>query len=336
MKIGDIINLPSVQAFSDSLTGTYPEQLPWNWANSMTFTDSYAGTILARQLTAINPKIFEKKYPELSFILSGIEADNIGGYAQLVQSLRVLENGGFTISGDPSGNKGKISLTAESNFIMITGLETSATWTTTEIKQAELNNINLPSKYIEAINKVYQRGVDKIGLLGGVGTQAASKGLLNHTGFTGTAASAITGLTAQQMYDAYADAITSQRNAVNNTPGYACNRVITPVYAINELARTVMNTANASNISALGLLKQNFPDVEFFGSFRCDDAAGSGVSASVFFSNSPDVMTMRIPIPLTIGEIIRKGSFDFSVDAMYRVGGLDVLENTGGYILTAL
>lgn len=336
MDIRNLINLPSVDNFIDSLSGKYPDRLPGDWVTAKDFTDAYAGTILSRQLTAVNPKIFEKKYPELAFMLCGIEADNIGGYAQVVQSLRLLELGGFTVSGDPSGNKGKVSLSAEDNYIKITGLETSATWTTTEIKQAELNNINLPGRYIEAINKVYQRGVDSIGLLGGIGLNGATEGLLNYSGFTATAAGALLStLTAQQMYDAYASVITDQRNAVNNTPEYSAVRVITPVRCINILSKTIMNTANASNINVLNLLKQSFPDVEFFGSFRAEDN-GSSTSATVAFSNSPDVMAMRIPIPLTIGEVIRVGSFDFKTDAMYRIGGLDVLESTGGRILTGL
>ena len=47
-------------------------------------------------------------------------------------------------------------------------------------------------------------------------------------------------------------------------------------------------------------------------------------------------MIMRIPQPLTIGEIIKVGSFDFHVDSKYRIAGLDVLENTAGRLLTGL
>ena len=339
MKIGNIVNLESIENFVDSLTGQFPEKLPGDWATARNFADTYAGTILARQLTTVNPRIFEKKYPELALMLAGIEADNIGGYAQVIQSLRLIELGGFTTSGDASGNKGKISLSAEDNTLKVTGRETSTTWTTTEIKQAELNNINLPGRYIEAINKVYMREVDRIGLVGGIALSGASKGLLNHSGFTASAAGALLStLNAQQMYDAYADLITNQRNAVNNTPEYSCNRVITPVRCINILAKTILNTANASNISVLNMLRQSF-DVEFFGSFRADTTGNGGdlvSSATVAFSNSPDVMAMRIPIPLTIGEVIRVGSFDFKTDAMYRIAGLDVLEDTGGRIYTGL
>jgi hypothetical protein len=47
-------------------------------------------------------------------------------------------------------------------------------------------------------------------------------------------------------------------------------------------------------------------------------------------------MVMRIPQPLTIGEIVRRGSFNHAVDYKYRIAGLDVLEDSAARILTGL
>ena len=47
-------------------------------------------------------------------------------------------------------------------------------------------------------------------------------------------------------------------------------------------------------------------------------------------------MKMRIPVPLTVGEIVKMSSFDFRVDSKYRIAGLDILEDSGGRILTGL
>ena len=322
MKIGNLYDLDSFKRFTDS-------------GNKPGFTDAYAGTVLARNLTAVDPQIFEKKYPELSFVNSGIVADNSGGYARVIQSLRKRETGGFSTAGDSSGNKGKISLAGEDSSIQVVEREAESDWSDSEIKEAELQNINLVSDYVTAHNRIYLREVDEIGYLG-IPDKSASTGLLNYAGFvSGAAVGAIGTLSAQQMYDAFADLITAQHNAVNNTAEYMANRVDTPIYVLNFLAVTILNTA-AGAASVLTALKANFPGVEIRGTFRADDAGGAGVSHTVAYTNNSEAMKMRIPTPLTVGEIIKLGSFNFPVDSKYRIAGLDILEDTGGYILTGL
>lgn len=319
MKLGNLYNLTSYEKFRDS-------------AKAPGFADAYAGSVLARQLTAIDPQIFEKKYPELSFVTSGIDADNSGGYVRRIQSLRKRGQGSFKTAGDASGNKGKISLAGEDNTILVVERTAESDWTESEIREAELQNINLPSDYITEHNRIYLREVDEYGYLGNGDT----KGLLNNALFTsGAATGAIAALTAQQAYDDIADLILSQHNAVNNTPEYMANRVDMPIYVLNSLAVTILNTAAGSS-SVLMALKGNFPGIEFRGTFRADDAGGAGVSHTVAYSNNREAMKMRIPVPLTVGEIIKKGSFDYHVDSMYRIAGLDILESTAGYILTGL
>jgi hypothetical protein len=322
MKIGQVYNLDQFKKFMDS-------------AKAPGFTDAYSGTVLARNLTAVDPKIFEKKYPDLSFMNSGIVADNTGGYARRIQSLRLQDLGGFKTAGDASGNKGKISLAGEDSFLAVVVRESHSIWSDDEIKEAELQNINLVSRYVEAHNKIYMRELDQIGYLG-VPDKTGSEGLLNYSGFnSGGATGAIAGLSAQQMYDDIAGLITDQWNAVNNTEGYKANRVDMPVYALNTLSVTILNTANGSS-SVLRALQDNFPGVVFSGTFRADDAGGAGVSHTVAYANSEDAMKMRIPVPLTIGEIIKQSSFDYRVDSKYRIAGLDILEDTAGRILTGL
>jgi len=322
MKIGNLYDLNSFKRFMDS-------------ARAPGFTDAYAGSVLQRNLTQVDPQIFEKKYPELSFVNSGIEADNSGGYARRIQSMRKREQGGFTTAGDVSGNKGKISMAGEDNVIKVVERESHSEWSDSEVREAELQNINLVSDYVSAHNRIYMREVDEIGYLG-VPDVSASAGLLNYAGFTsGAATGAIGTLTAQEMYDDISDLITSQHNAVNNTPEYMANRVDMPVYVLNTLAKTILNTT-AGPASVLNALKANYPGVEFRGTFRADNAGGAGVSHTIAYSNNNEAMKMRIPTPLTVGEIIKVSSFDYRVDSKYRIAGLDVLEDTAGYILTGL
>lgn len=321
MKIDQLYNLDSFKAFRDS--GSRPG-----------FLDAYAGTVLARNLTAIDPNIFEKKYPELSFVNSGIAADNSGGVARRIQSLRLLDQGGFKTAGDASDNRGRISLAAEDNFLKVVIRQAESDWTGDEVEEAALQNINLPSRYIETHNKIYLREVDYIGYLGI--PDKGTTGLLNYASWTSTAATGAIGtLTAQQMYDDIAGLIIAQHNAVNNTPEYMATNVDMPVYVLNALAVEILNSA-AGSASVLTALKANFPGVNFRATFRADNAGGAGVSHTIAYSTNSEAMKMRIPVPLTIGEIIKKGSFDYHVDSKYRVAGLDVLEDTAAYVLTGL
>lgn len=286
MKIGQIYDLNAFENFLKS-------------SDKRAFGDATAGAgvILARNLTAIDPKIFEKKYPELTFVNSGVGVDNTGGYVERVQSLRLVDMGGFSTAGDLSGNKGKISLTAEDSYIKVYEREAFSKWTDTEIKQAELQGVNLPSRYIETHNKRYLREIDQIGYLGLEG----NKGLLNFAGFGSTAAGGAIGtLTAQQMYDAFSDLITSQWNSVYNTPEYKANRVDMAVSVYNVIANTMMDTS-AGTATVLKALQDNFAGVMFNGTVRAESSNfTSGGSRTIAYCNTEDSMIMRIPLALTI------------------------------------
>lgn len=322
MKIGNLYNLQSVEAFVKS------HERPG-------FQDSQAGVVLARNLTAVDPKIYEKKYPELALMASGITVDNSGGYALRIQSLRVLDKGDFTVNKDADDNKGKISLTAEDSTLKVFPYAGHSTWTDDEVKEADLQGINLPSQFLSAHNKRYARKLDEIGLIGLPG----STGLLNSTAFTAdSAADNIEDLTAQQAYDEIADLIVAQWNGVNNTPEYKADKVMMPVRVYNVLTTKMLNTA-AGSATVLTALKANFPGVTFIATFRADTIANGGSLATsnvVAFNGNDEAMKLRVPVPLTIGEIVKPSSFEFRVDSKFRIAGLDVLEATAGRRLTGL
>lgn len=317
MKIKHLYNLPSIQTFLDS-------------GKAAGFQDSDSGVVLARNLTAVDPKIFEKRYPELSFVNSGIQVDTTGGYARRIQSLRLLEQGEYKDRNDEADDKGKVSLSAEDSFLKVFVKGAESSWTDDDIKEAAMQNINLPQRYLQAHSKIYNRLVDTIGYLG----HNSQVGLLN-AGFSTTAATAaIATATAQELYDDIAGLINLQWNQVNNTPEYMANRVDMPVNAFNQISTIILNTA-AGPMTVLTALKGNFPGVSFQATTKANDSS-LATSITVAYTNNDEAMKMRIPVPLTIGEIIKVGSFDFKVDGKARIAGLDILESTSGYYLTGL
>jgi hypothetical protein len=301
-----LYNLPSFDRFVDS-------------ASKRGFTDSYAGTVLSRWLTAIDPTILEVKYPELTFLNSGIQADNTGGYAKRIQTLRIREQGAFRTAGDASDEKGKISLAAEDSTLKVLSREAESEWSEDEVREAELQNINLPSRYVQNHNKIYQREVDEIGYRGIEGND----GLANHAEPASDSASdVVSNLIGSEMYDEVASLIIDQWNGVNNTQEYMANRVDLPVRVFNYLGRTILDT-RAGPQTVLTALRGNFPGVEFQGTFRLDEFTPS---VTVAYNNNPEAMKMRLPVPLTVGEIVRISSFKYHVESHYRIAGLDLFE----------
>lgn len=160
-------------------------------------------------------------------------------------------------------------------------------------------------------------------------------GLLNNAGFSSTAATAAIGtITALELYTDIADLINAQWNGVNNTPEYMANRVVMPVDAFNAASSLILNTAAGSS-TVIKALQDNFPGIQFSSTTKASDSSLAATITCAYTTNE-DAMKMRIPVPLTIGEIIKVGSFDFQVDGKARIAGLDVLEAASGYYLTGL
>lgn len=327
MKMNHLFDLESLKKFSDEMPSVIGGV---KFHDGRTFKDAYAGTVLERNLTQVDPTVFEKKYPELTFFNLGISSDNSGGYAKRIQSLRVLEHGEFSVSGDRTSNKGKISISGEDNDILVIEKQAFAEWTDTDVQTASLQNYSLTGRLMSAIDKQYKREIDTIGFVG----QGTNLGLLNNTDFASTGAGGAIGtLTPQDMYDEVCALIIDQHNAVSNTPEYMADTVVFPIDVLNTLQKTMLDTASTP-ASVLSALQFNFAGVSFTSSVRCNDVGGSSVSCAI--KASDDTMKFRLPAPLTVGEIIKKSSFNWMVDAKYRVAGLDILESTAGRLLTGL
>ena len=221
MKVGQLYNIDSFKDLGNMVGETIKK---------IKFMDAYNGTVLERNLTAVDPTVFEKKYPDLTFFNTGIDADNTGGAAKRIQSLRLLDNGEFKTAGDETSNKGKISISGEDNDILVHSKEAFAEWTKNDVETAALQNYSLTGKLMAAIDKQYKREIDAAGLTG----IQSNAGLLNNTIFATSAASgAIATLAAQVMYDEISALIIDQHNAVSNTQEYMADMVIMPVDVIS-------------------------------------------------------------------------------------------------------
>lgn len=292
------------------------------------------GIILARNLEHVSEEIFTQEYAGLTFLDGGIIVNNEGGYATSIQKLKLKAEGAFRESGTNTDTNGKITLSGEDDSIPVFTMEGESDWSEVELKQSELQNINLPGRYMEAHAELYNRKIDDLGYLGQTRTDGSQKtlGLLNY-GFSATAAATTATLsTGDALYNEIASLITDQWAGVFNVETYKADRVTMPDTVYNVCAKKIMNSAG-SEMSVLKALQSNFPTVTFGLTTKARSVSGS--SRTVAYSSNRRAMQMRIPVPLNISSVDQRG-FKYYVESYFGVAGLDVIESTAGRFRTGL
>ena len=293
------------------------------------------GIILARNLEHVSAEIFTQEFAGLTFLNQGIAVNNEGGYATSIRKLKLRTEGGFRESGSNTNTTGKITLSGEDDSIPVFTKEAESDWSEIELKQAELENINLPSRFFEGHAELYNREIDDIGYLGQVRSDGSQKttGLLNYSGFTSnSAAKTAAASTGQELYDEIAELITAQWAGVLNVDSYKADRVTMPASVYNICSTKILNSAG-SEMSVLRALQSNFPTVTFGLTTKSEDVGGDSVT--VAFSSNRRALQFRLPVPLNVSSVDQRG-FKYYVESYFGVAGLDVIEDDAVQILTGL
>jgi len=303
-----------------------------------TFTDA-GGIILARNLEYLSTEIFTQEYPELTFLAQGITVNNEGGYADTIKKIKLAIAGDFREAGTNTNTTGKITLEGEDDFIPTMSMDAESDWSEIELKKAELAGINLPSRFLEAHNEVYNRKIDRIGYRGQVRTNGTQKttGLLNYAGWdTDVAATTAALMTSEELYAAIAGLITRQWSNVFNVPAFMADRVVMPWSVYNIATTKILNTA-AGSATVMRALQDNFAGVSFGMTNEAEAVVGAGArpSVTVAFSRNRRAMQFRLPVPLEISSIDQRG-FKYYMESYFSIAGLDVIEDGAAATLTAL
>lgn len=293
------------------------------------------GIILARNLEHVSAEIFTQEFAGLTFLQQGIIVNNEGGYATSVKKLKLQVEGGFRESGTDTSTTGKITLSGEDDSIPVFSKEAESNWSELELKQAELQNINLPSRFFEGHAELYNRDIDQLGFLGHTRTDGTQKttGLLNYAGWDSSiAAGTAVLLSGQELYDEIAGLITRQWGNVFNVDSFKADRVVLPNTVYNTTSTKILNSAG-SEMSVLAALRANFPEVTFGMTTKANDVGGTSVS--VAFSSNRRALQFRLPVPLMVSSVDQRG-FKYYVESMFSVAGLDVIEDGAAATLTGL
>ena len=319
----DPFKLYNVKSFEDK--AAYAKQ---------SFKDA-GGIILARNLEHLSTEIFTQEYPEMTFLLQGITVNNEGGYSDSIKKLKLAIEGDYRESGSNTNTTGKITLNGEDDNIPVFSMEAESDWSEVELKKAELQNINLPGRFLEAHAEVYNRKIDTIGYIGQVRSNGTQKtlGLLNYTGWdTETAATTAAASTGVELYQELADLLTRQFANVFNVPAYKANRVVMPNSVYNIATSKFLNTAG-TDMSVLRALQMNFPEISFGMTDKAESVGGTSVTVAL--SQNRRGMQFRLPVPLNVSSIDQRG-FKYYVESYFAIAGLDVIEDGAAATLTGL
>ena len=300
------------------------------------FTDA-GGIILARNLEHLSTEIFTQEYPDLTFLMQGITVNNEGGYADSIKKLKLQINGDFRESGTNTNTTGKITLQGEDDSIPVFSIDAESDWSEVELKKAELQNVNLPSRFLEAHNEVYNRKIDYIGYIGQRRTNGTLKtqGLLTYSGWdTDTSAGLASALTGQELYDEIAGLINRQWTNVFNVTSFKADHVTMP-YTVYNIATSKFLNTNGTDMSVLRALQMNFPTVTFGTTDKAEAGQAAVTSVTVAFSKNRRGMQFRIPVPLNVSSIDQRG-FKYYVESYASIAGLDVIEDGAAATLTGL
>jgi hypothetical protein len=293
------------------------------------------GIILARNLEHVSAEIFTQEFAGLTFLNQGITVNNEGGYATSIRKLKLAVEGDYRESGSNTDTTGKITLSGEDDSIPVFTMEAESDWSEVELKQAELENINLPSRFFEGHAELYNRKIDQLGYVGQTRTDGSQKttGLLNYTGWTSNSASdTAANLTGVELYEEIADLITGQWAGVFNVDTYKADRVVMPDDVYNICAKKILNSAG-SEMTVLAALQSNFPSVSFGLTTKARDVGGDSVTAA--FSSNRRALQFRLPVPLNVSSVDQRG-FKYYVESYFGVAGLDVIEDSAAQLLTGL
>lgn len=294
--------------------------------------NSDTGLLLQRHLTHVNPKVLEKKFPQLATHNFKLEVDNSGGYADRIQSLRTSVKGNFSEVGSAGG---KTTIDVEDTTIPNKFRDTLIKWDTIGINKALLGNFNIVDRSMAGVIQVYNQEIDTAVIVGldDVGIKGLSNNVHYNTVLGGGGFQA---LSATQQYNFITEHINAQHNAVNSsvddkddkktTSVYAANICLMPTLVFNIIQKNILNEFN--NASVLKVLRTNLPSVNFIHSAKLTDEM-------VIFSNTEDSISLRIPVPMFFSPIYNK-HFEFSTKSMYSIAGVDILEPASGLVVSGL
>lgn len=314
-KLSNVFNIESIKTLDSALQSF----------GDVAFKDAPQGNLLNRQFLRLDPQIFEAKYPENTYLNSGITIDNSGGAATFIQSLRRNRSGQFKLAGDLDAAKGLISYEHEVSGVQVFDYSAESKWTDQDVRRAAMANLTNPvNEFLRIHNELYQQHID-ISVATGLRDLTGATGLLNYANFTDVTAP-IAPTTGKELYAAIISIIARQQSKANGILQFMPTHVIFPIDVMTACENTVYDSNGTNPDTVLAVLQRNYPNITFLQSVRNNTGGVGGASVIIVYSANSENMKIRIPQPLRFAPQNQVG-FTFTVESQFSIAGIDILDN---------
>lgn len=286
-------------------------------------------SFLQQQGAHIEAQVYRVEYPQYKYpiLLRGCLDNTAPDWAKTVIFQSVDARGELKLLGPNSTDVPTVDIAMKQGFHAIQTAALGYTYSLEELEFAKLNNVNLDAERAIAVRDVVEQGLNKIYLLGhqNVGEGLFTSSLVSRESAAASIADLIDDIPSSGVQplinlfaNAYNKVYVDNTNTVHKPSVFAL-----PTEQHQLLQRTILNSANGSNITVLEFLKKNFPDMEFVDDINLATAGQGGTSRMVVYKRDMrvvkghDVMPLRFLAPATADNI------NFKVPALVRTGGTE-------------
>lgn len=286
-------------------------------------------SFLQQQAAHIEAEVYRLEYPQFKYgeLLRGCLDPSAPDWSKAVYFRSMDARGELKVFGPSSTDVPTVDIATSQGFHEVKTAALGYTYSIEELGFALLNNVNLDGEKAQVTRDVVEQGLNRIYLLGhdDIGEGLYTSGNVA----TDTASNSIADLVAaiptngaQPLLDffgaAYNDVYLDNTNTVHRPSVFAL-----PPEPYQLLMRTLLSTQNASNLTVLQFLRQNFPDMEFVDDILLNGIGAGGTNRMTVYKRDMrvvkghDVMPLRFMAPATADNI------NFKVPALVRTGGTE-------------
>jgi hypothetical protein len=288
--------------------------------------DAAQQIFLSRQLETIKTKSYDVLYAELRAPLV-IPVDNSAGPgAEKITYRQYDQVGAAQVVANYATDFRRVDIVAQEFTATVKSLGAAYGYSVQDIRAAMQGNLDLEQRRANAAVRAILQQENTIAFFGDANYNIP--GLLNHPNIPNAvvAADGAGGLTtfASKSPDQIIRDVNSLINDIfiDTKEVERANSVLFPSSVWALLTSTPRSATSDTTI--MQFLKNNHPEITFWGSLVELETAGTGgTKMMIAYNKSPDKLTLEIPVPYEVFPAQQKG-LDFEVPVHERIGGVIV------------
>lgn len=295
-----------------------------------TFVDmspTAALSFLVQQAAHIESEVYRKEYPQFKYASLVPLDDSAPDWAKMVIFRTVDTRGELQLFGPNSTDVPTVDIAMSQGFHEIKTAALGYTYTLEEIGFAQLNNVSLDAERAQAVRDIVEQGLNKIYLLG---HKDVGEGLFTSSNVSVEAAidsldtlvAAIPMNGTQPIIDFFGHAY-NQVYLDNTLTVHRPTDFVIPPRQYQLLMRTLLSTHNASNVTLLSFLQDNFRDMTFTDDLLLSTEGGMAQDRMMVYRKEMRIVKGHDTMPLRFLEPATADNINFKVPALLRTGGTE-------------